>query len=782
VSEPSRGNDDDEATRVEPHRPLASEGASVPEAHEGTTLAGRYELLGFLGSGGMGTVYRARDRELDELVAIKVLKREIAQSPSDLERFRREVKLARKVTHRNVVRTFDIGHDGSDRFLTMQYVEGSSLAAQLHSNARWPSDRVVAIATELCDGLRASHEAGVLHGDLKPQNVIITREGRPVITDFGIARALVQESEADDESTDNTLIGTPTYMAPEQVEGARDLDARADVYALGCMLFRALTGYAPWKGASTVATAVMRLVHPPPDARTVVADVPAPLALAVLRCMARARDARFGSMEELLDALRAMRPSGTATAVTRSALADAGAPKAVAVLAIADDGMNESAYVARAVGDELVELLSAVPRLRVAAGRVRPNDSELGARDAGRALGVDVVVTGELTRNADVVRVTLRAVTVDDGFRLWTHAFSSPVAEILQRTRDAAASVARIFAPDDVAIESRASPDAGALDLYLRGRHLYATSYFDVDGAICAFAEAHRRAPADGRIAAAYGLALVRRNMLDASTRADTDEARRLAHLALERVPGLAAPHVILALLHYDDGEHRSTAVELRKALEAEPSNADALDLLANLLLEGGQPARAIETLRMAAAADPSRATIDATLARAYQLLGDSTTAFELLGGLRPPARDAMRVWLARSRFALWEQDAALADRWLSLMATSPPAPHVARRAERVLRLARDRTPTGEADPQLDDLPTLARRAAFIVQINIELLLAGEGPERAEQRLAELMTYPFFDLTWLDRCPLLAPLRHTPSFAVLRRATAARVARALEAL
>lgn len=203
--------------------------------------------------------------------------------------------------------------------------------------------------------------------------------------------------------------------------------------------------------------------------------------------MARDRDARFGSMDALLDALHSMRPtavtsapsspapsSASASVADRPALAGASgrASRAVAVLAIGDDGADESAYLARAVGDEVAELLAAVPRLRVVAGRVRPNDSELGARDAGRALGVDVVISGDLTRAGDLVRVTLRAVTVEDGFRLWTHAFSSPVAEIVLRTRDAAASVAKIFVPDDVAIAMRALPDAAALDLYLRGRHL----------------------------------------------------------------------------------------------------------------------------------------------------------------------------------------------------------------------------------------------------------------------------------------------------------------------
>src|SRR5207244_3204965 len=142
-----------------------------------TVLAGRYQLIGLLGSGGMGTVYRARDRELDEIVALKMLKKEIAQLSGMHERFRREVKLARKVTHKNVVRTFDIGDHAGDRFFTMEYVEGEPLSAVL-ARERPPIERVLGIAAEILDGLAASHEAGVLHGDLKPENIICARSGR----------------------------------------------------------------------------------------------------------------------------------------------------------------------------------------------------------------------------------------------------------------------------------------------------------------------------------------------------------------------------------------------------------------------------------------------------------------------------------------------------------------------------------------------------------------------------------------------------------------------------
>ena len=193
-------------------------------------VAGRYEILGFVGSGGMGTVYRARDRELDEIVALKIMRGELSYDPQALARFRREVKLARRVTHRNVARTFDIGEHAGMVFLTMELVGGESLAQRLARKKRLPVERALEIALEIARGLSAAHAAGVVHRDLKPDNVLLSPEGRVVVTDFGIAFA---EDALARESGFRRLVGTPAYMAPEQLEAPDRVDARVDVYALG---------------------------------------------------------------------------------------------------------------------------------------------------------------------------------------------------------------------------------------------------------------------------------------------------------------------------------------------------------------------------------------------------------------------------------------------------------------------------------------------------------------------------------------------------------------------
>ena len=205
---------------------LAAEGIASTATPSGATPAlvgGRYTILGLVGVGGMGSVYRARDAELDEVVALKVLRKELVEMPGMLERFRQEVKLARRVTHRNIARTFDIGEHEGEKFLTMEYVDGESLA-ELCGDGPIPLERVVGLSRDICAGRSAAHAAGGVHRDLKPDNVLVGKDGRLVITDFGIARAL---REGDDVvKTNGRPIGTPAYMAPEQVQGG-DVAARS---------------------------------------------------------------------------------------------------------------------------------------------------------------------------------------------------------------------------------------------------------------------------------------------------------------------------------------------------------------------------------------------------------------------------------------------------------------------------------------------------------------------------------------------------------------------------
>src|SRR5262245_42111937 len=178
----------------------------------GHTLAGRYDLLALLGAGGMGAVYRAHDRELDELVALKVINAALAADPAMVDRFRHEVKLARRVTHVNIARTFELGRSDGILYCTMELIDGESLRRRLRREGKLAISDATRIAAELCDGLTAAHAAEIVHRDIKPDNVLLSREGRVVLADFGVAAVAAGHYPGD-------LSGTPEYMAPEQAMG-----------------------------------------------------------------------------------------------------------------------------------------------------------------------------------------------------------------------------------------------------------------------------------------------------------------------------------------------------------------------------------------------------------------------------------------------------------------------------------------------------------------------------------------------------------------------------------
>ncbi len=217
------------------------DGPSIGADGQPSILLGRYQLLERIGEGGMGVVWRCFDLDLEEPVAIKFLRDEFAKDEGLRASFRREVKLARRVTHPNVTRMYELGRDGDLYFLTMEYVAGESLYAKLAREGRLASERVATLGLGLCRGLAAAHAAGVVHGDIKPGNVLISPKRGAVLTDFGIARVL---SEAHLGAAEDWG-GTPLYMAPEQFLSAA-LSMPCDIHAFGVVLFEALTGHTPW--------------------------------------------------------------------------------------------------------------------------------------------------------------------------------------------------------------------------------------------------------------------------------------------------------------------------------------------------------------------------------------------------------------------------------------------------------------------------------------------------------------------------------------------------------
>jgi eukaryotic-like serine/threonine-protein kinase len=364
AAEPSRLGSQPETPRL-----AAVAATSFPP---GQVLSGRYRVVRPIARGGMGAVYEAVDEDLGSRVALKVILPEIASDARILERFRREIRLARQVTHPNVCRVFDLGRDGGVPFLTMELVCGETLAQRLKRRGRLDPKEVLPLAEQLASALDAAHRAGVVHRDFKPGNVLLVageagRAERAVVTDFGMSRALVGDGEGVTTTGSGLGPGTPAYMAPEQVKGER-VGPGVDTYAFGLVLYEMLTGRLPFAGKTPLAVALRRLTKSPESPRTWVPDLEASWERVILRCLARDPKARFGSAGEAMRALRGQ-DGGRASDQHGVVPGSGRGRRAVAVLGFRSlTGRGRVAWLSTALAEMLAAELAAGAGLRLIPG------------------------------------------------------------------------------------------------------------------------------------------------------------------------------------------------------------------------------------------------------------------------------------------------------------------------------------------------------------------------------------------------------------------------------
>jgi serine/threonine protein kinase/tetratricopeptide (TPR) repeat protein len=277
-----------------PARSSSSIRATSADLAVGSILAERYEILKVLGQGGMGAVYKAKDIEVDRTVAVKVIRPELANEATILARFKRELILSRQVTHKNVVRIYDIGEADGIKFITMEFVEGQDLRAVLDGSTSLSLAEKVRIAVQICRALESAHSEGVVHRDLKPQNILVENSGRVVVMDFGIAHSM-QDSGM---TSAGALLGTPAYVSPEQAKGEK-IDARSDIYTFGIVFYELLTGKIPFESDTLVGLLLKRIQERPVPPMERDKDIPQGLSDVVLKCLAVEKEARYQSAVEV---------------------------------------------------------------------------------------------------------------------------------------------------------------------------------------------------------------------------------------------------------------------------------------------------------------------------------------------------------------------------------------------------------------------------------------------------------------------------------------------------
>ena len=441
-------------------------------------LADRYRIERELGTGGMATVYLAEDLKHHRYIALKTLRGNLTEA-MQTERFLLEIEIAAALTHPHILPLYDSGEADGLVYYVMPYVEGPTLRQRLERAPRLKVREALAIARQVTGALDYAHRRGLVHRDIKPENIML-HEDAALVTDFGIALA-VRSAHAGRLTEEGIIIGTPVYMSPEQAMGD-PVDARSDLYSVGCVVYEMLAGLPPYSGESTMAITAQKLVDPVPPLRERRDEVPPEIEAALARALAPKADDRFATAAELGAALApAERASAGRRRRTKPGVGTVGGPS-IAVLPFANmSGEADSEIFSDGIAEELTTALSKLDGLHVVARasafafKGRHED----AREIGRQLGVATVLEGSVRRAQQRVRVTAELVNVADGYRLWAERYDRKVDDVFAIQDEIAGAIANVLeakllgAPKAYAQEPAKKGDPKAYEHYLRGRHLW---------------------------------------------------------------------------------------------------------------------------------------------------------------------------------------------------------------------------------------------------------------------------------------------------------------------
>jgi non-specific serine/threonine protein kinase len=387
------------------------------------TVISHYKIIRKIGAGGMGEVYLAEDSRLNRRVALKFLPDQYASDEEFKERFKREARAAAALNHPNIITIHEVAEHESRPYISMEYVEGGSLK-ELIAGGDLSIGRVIDVAGQICEALAKAHQAGIVHRDIKPQNILIDRDGRLRVLDFGLAKV---KREAMLTQL-GTTVGTVAYMSPEQARG-EVVDHRTDIWAFGVVLHEMLTGEMPFKGEHEQAVIYAILNAEPQPVASLAPKVPAELEEMVNKALAKRPEQRYQAVDEVLEDLRLMR-EGFQSGATRTLSTKAQASPSIAVLPFANlSADKDQEYFCDGMAEEIINALTQVEGLHVVArtSAFSFRGRQVDVREIGRRLNVGAVLEGSVRKAGAKLRITAQLVSVADGYHLWSEKYDRKI-------------------------------------------------------------------------------------------------------------------------------------------------------------------------------------------------------------------------------------------------------------------------------------------------------------------------------------------------------------------
>lgn len=662
----------------------------------GSLFAGRYQVIEELGRGGMGRVYKVLDREIEETVALKLLRPEIAADEKTIKRFRNELKFARKISHKNVCRMYDLSKEGETHFITMEYVPGENLKSMIRMMGNLSVGKTIFIASQVCEGLAQAHKLGVVHRDLKPGNIMIDREGNARIMDFGIARSL----EAKEITDRGAMIGTPKYMAPEQVEG-KEVDERSDIYALGVILFEMLTGRVPFEGDTALEIALKHKTEAPQEPRRLNSQIPEGLSRTILKCLEKDKDSRYQSAEEVLSELikieekiptadriipekklrkeaakwrfQALRVLGILLIITvlffagyffmdRILHKEAAWKNSIAVLPFEDfSPQKDQEHLCVRMTEAIITKLTSIDELKVTpyhtVSRYKNTDKSL--QRIGEEMGVDTVLVPNLRREENKIRVSAQLNNVKENFVIESFTYEEDLRSVFEVEDSISKSIAKALKvqliEEKFELAKRREPaNSKAYEFYAKGDY-FEKKYrnFNKQEDLMNTVENYKNAIAiDPNYALAYwGLGNVYEAIFaNEGKREDLDLMLSYFRRAYEIDPNLAEANVGLGWAYFYKEEWDKAYQFCKRALQIDSNNIEINSNVASILRSIGLYRKATEYYSRAIELDPLSTDIRSLCASSYMFIGEYEEAIRLLmEGLElEPENVELRLFYAR--------------------------------------------------------------------------------------------------------------------------------------
>ena len=654
-------------------RPEVTETLQTPikELTTGSTFANRYQVIEELGKGGMGRVYKVYDTKIKEKVALKLIKPEVASDKETIERFNNELRLARKIGHRNVCRMFDLGDVEGAHFITMEYVHGEDLKSMIRMAAGLSIGAVLSIGKQVCDGLAEAHSLGVVHRDLKPQNIMIDKGGNAKIMDFGIARSMKGKGI----TGPGVMIGTPEYMSPEQAE-AKEIDHRSDIYSLGIILYEMATGRVPFEGDTALSIAIKHKGEIPKNPKQFNPNIPDDLSGVILKCLEKDRAKRYQSAGEVRSELdriekglstterivpqrktltsreitvkfnlkKLIIPSLALTAVVVAAIVffiimpkkekQPVSPNrlSIAVLPFENaSGSKEDETFSDGITEDITTQLSKIGELEVKSqtSMKRYKNSPKGIKEIGLELGVASILEGSVRRVDNQVRITTRLVDSAKDRQIWAESYDKELKEIFSIQSDIALQIAtalraKLTPAEKGRIEKKPTENPKAYEFYLKGREYYSRlRKEDNEQAIELFNKALELDPNYALAYAGMADAYCQRTWRFGFPKTWFDKAIEAGQKAISLDPNLAEAYKALAMGYFAKGWIRKSIEMSQKAVEFNPNSDLSLYFLGVSYDAVGKFDKALPLLKKAMAVNPAMGSPYSAIGHCYYGLDD---------------------------------------------------------------------------------------------------------------------------------------------------------------